>query len=99
MTKLSQGVRILALAGLLSLLSTSIAFSQNINGTISGTVTDSSGAVLAAAQVVILNEDTGASRSLASDAAGRYLAGSLAPGNYRVTATAQGFQTMVRNGI
>ena len=57
------------------------------------------GAELPGAQIVILNTDTGISRTLPSDAAGRYLATSLALGNYRVTVTQQGFQTEIRSGI
>ena len=44
---------------------------QTTTGTISGTVTDTSGAVLPGASIVILNEDTGISRSVPADAAGR----------------------------
>src|SRR6266481_1235906 len=72
---------------------------QTTTGTISGTVKDGTGAVLSGAQVVILNEDTGISRTVQSDAAGRYSASSLSLGRYRVTATKEGFQTEVRSGI
>ena len=68
-------------------------------GTISGTVKDSSGAVLPATKIVILNEETGISRTLESDSAGRYLATSLGLGNYRITGTHDGFQTQVRSGV
>src|SRR5581483_5684355 len=44
-------------------------------------------------------EDTGVSRTLATDSAGRYTAPSLSLGSYRVTATLQGFQTEARTGI
>ena len=81
----------------LSLAST--AFSQAVTGSISGTVKDSTGAVLPGAQVVLLNQDTGFTRTVQSDAAGRYVATSLPLGDYQVTATLQGFQTMVRSGI
>ena len=81
----------------LSLAST--AFSQAVTGSISGTAKDSTGAVLPGAQVVLLNQDTGFTRTVQSDAAGRYLATSLPLGDYQVTATLQGFQTQVRSGI
>src|ERR1051325_4079418 len=68
-------------------------------GTISGMVTDRSGAVLPNANVTMLNEDTGVTRTATSDATGRVAAPSLSLGHYKVTATMQGFQTAVRNGI
>ncbi|MBI4464250.1 MAG: carboxypeptidase regulatory-like domain-containing protein, partial [Acidobacteria bacterium] len=83
-------------AVLFSILS---VYGQVTTGTIAGTVSDSSGGAIPAAQVVILNEDTGISRTLQADAAGRYSAPSLNPGRYRVTASLQGFQTEVRVGI
>ena len=89
----------LALFGLLISLSTAITFAQTITGSISGTVKDSSGAVLPNAQIQVLNQDTGVSRTLQSDAAGHYSALLLPLGNYQVTATAQGFQKEVRSGI
>jgi hypothetical protein len=68
-------------------------------GTISGTLTDSTGAVLPGAKVVILNENTGISRTVQADSAGRYSAPSLSLGKYQVTASLTGFQTEVRSGI
>jgi carboxypeptidase family protein/TonB-dependent receptor-like protein len=76
-----------------------ITLAQVTTGTISGTVKDSTGAVLPGATVVLLNEDTGISRTVQADTAGRYAASSLSLGNYRVTATLEGFQTEVRTGI
>ena len=73
--------------------------SQVTTGTISGTVRDASEAVLPGAKITVLNEDTGIARSVVADAAGRFTAASLAVGNYKVTATQEGFQTEVRSGI
>jgi carboxypeptidase family protein/TonB-dependent receptor-like protein len=76
------------------------AFGQaQTTGTISGTIQDSSGAVLPGASVVILNEDTGISRSVQANAAGHYSAPALGLGNYRVTASRDGFQAEARGGI
>src|SRR5258706_16170993 len=80
-------------------LSASTVLAQVTTGTISGTVKDSTGAVLPAVQVVLLNEETGISRTVQTDGAGRYSALSLSLGNYRVTGTLEGFQTGVRSGI
>lgn len=72
---------------------------QVTTGAISGTVADSTAAVLPGAKVTILNEDTGATRTVQTDAAGRYSAPSLSLGNYKVSASMDGFQTEVRSGI
>jgi hypothetical protein len=62
-------------------------------GAITGTVEDPSGAVLAGADVRILNQDTGAlTRSLKTDANGSFTATLLPVGSYTVTVTSGGFQ-------
>ncbi len=66
---------------------------------VSGTVTDSSGAVVSAADVTIKNADTGAVRSTATDGAGRYQASSLPVGQYEIHAVKPGFSEAVRAGI
>ena len=68
-------------------------------GTITGTVTDASGAVVAAAKVGIVAIGTNASRSLITDSMGRYSSGPLPVGAYRVEVQAPGFQKLVRAGL
>src|SRR5580704_16834130 len=91
--------KVLRIVGLLMFLSGGITWAQVTTGTISGTVKDSTGAAMPGAQVVILNERTGLSRNVETDASGRYEALSLSLGNYRVTVSRQGFQTEIRSGI
>jgi hypothetical protein len=55
--------------------------------------------VLPGASVAILNEETGITRQIVTNAAGRYVAPALSLGQYRVTASLEGFQTEVRSGI
>src|SRR5262245_38486890 len=76
-----------------------LALAQVNTATISGTVHDASGAVLPGVSVVIQNQDTGISRTVSTNEAGRYSAPALGLGNYQVTAQLQGFQTEVRSGI
>src|SRR5580700_5002668 len=90
---------VLRIYGLLVFFSGGITLAQVTTGTISGTVKDSTGAVLPQATVIVLNEETGISRRVATDATGRYSALSLSLGRYRVTGTVEGFQTEVRSGI
>lgn len=72
---------------------------QAVGGSIQGTVTDSTGAIVRNAGVVILNARTGASSELRTDEGGRYRAPLLSPGQYEVHVTAQGFRPIARRGV
>jgi carboxypeptidase family protein/TonB-dependent receptor-like protein len=76
-----------------------IGRAQQTTGTISGIVKDSSGAVLPGANIVLLNEETGISRTTTTNSTGRYTAPALSLGRYKVTASLQGFDSEVRSGI
>ena len=80
-------------------LSAGAAFGQQVTGTILGRVTDSTGAVVPGAMIKTQNSATGFSRTDTTDADGRYLQSNLPLGVYSVTVQAQGFQTLVHNGI
>ena len=58
---------------------------------ISGTLTDPTGAVIAGANVVVTEIATGTAHTVQTDGAGRYLVDGLAPGTYRVEARAYSF--------
>ncbi len=62
-------------------------------GTVEGFVKDGTGAALPGVTVVVKNLDTGQTRDLTTDDAGRYRATTLPPGVYSVTATLSGFQS------
>ena len=72
---------------------------QVATATISGVVSDATGAVVPGATITLRNVETGARRTVTTDATGRYAAPQLGVGGYEVTATATGFQTLVRRGI
>jgi hypothetical protein len=74
-------------------------YAQVSGATLSGTVTDSSGAVIPKVQVSIKNESTGEVRSVTVDSAGLYSAPNLLPGSYDVTASVAGFSTMAQRGV
>src|SRR5947209_3714114 len=86
-------------AVILSLLLPS-AFAQTTVGTgsIVGTVTDPSGAVVSGAKVTITNAGTGQVMNLTTNSSGAYASGALAPGNYKVQISGKGFKT-VNQGI
>ncbi len=74
-------------------------FGQLDSGTISGRVTDASGALVPNAQVVVVNTETNFTSDTQSNAEGLYRVPSLRPGPYRVTVSGAGFKNYVRDGI
>ena len=70
-----------------------------MSASITGTVTDASGAPVPSAGVQTKNLETGATRNTSTDDAGRYLVLSLPVGEYEVRVTKSGFQDAVRSGI
>ena len=78
------------------LLASTELFAQKITGDIEGNVTDSSGAVVPSASVTATNVDTGLVRTANTSGSGNYRINDLAIGNYKITAEAAGFKTVVR---
>jgi len=68
-------------------------------GNITGTVEDSTGAVIPGATVVITNEETGIVTRVQSRADGTYLAMNLVPGQYRISVEAPGFKRFEIRGL
>src|SRR6266566_7465515 len=83
----------------IGLLCPSRLMAQGLFGTISGTVTDSSGAAVSGVRIKVTNVDTNVSKTLTSNGAGIYSANSLNPGNYQIEAGASGFKTAIAKGI
>jgi hypothetical protein len=75
------------------------AFAQSDRGTITGTVSDPAGAVVAAAAVEARNIATGAVYPVATSATGNYTIAQLPAGTYELTVTVMGFKKFVRTGI
>src|SRR6195256_3572013 len=72
---------------------------QVAGGTITGTVVDSSGRLIANANVSITNVATGINRTVTTNEDGLYIAPNLLPASYELTFAAPGFKTEVRSGI
>jgi hypothetical protein len=72
---------------------------QGLFGTISGVITDSSGAVVVGATVQLTHLDTNVTKTLTTNNAGVYSATSLNPGVYRVEASASGFKTAIVSAV
>jgi len=79
--------------------SAALLSAQVVTGTISGRVVDTTGAVLPGATLEVRNVETGFSRTIIADAAGRYAARNLPLGSYTVTSRLDGFRTEVRSGV
>jgi len=85
---------------LLCLLASAASLHAQVStASILGTVTDSSGAAIADATVQVKNIGTGVAVMATSDAQGRFNIPSLNIGDYEVTASKTGFQTVVRKGV
>lgn len=72
---------------------------QNITGTILGTVTDATGAVISDAAVEVRHLETNQAVTVRTNALGAYQAPYLRPGTYRVTVSQPGFKSAVRDGL
>ena len=75
------------------------AQAQVLYGSIVGTVTDQTGAVVPNATVVITNRETGLTRETTTDMAGRYSLVNVLPGEYDLRVSAEGFRTITRERV
>jgi hypothetical protein len=96
--KKSTGLSAIAIMVLIS-LSPRQGYTQVSGATLTGTVTDASGAVIPSAKISIKATATGVIREVSTDAAGFYTAPNLLPGVYDITAIAPGFSTHVQTAV
>ena len=83
------------LAALVTLVIAGAAHAQS-TATLQGAVTDTQNAIMPGVSIAVRNQATGVERTTATDAAGQYVAASLQPGKYTVTAHIEGFQDQTR---
>ncbi len=86
------------LSGLVLLFATALV-AQTFRGTILGTVTDASGAVVSGATVTVHNTNTGVDRATRTSADGSYTVSELQVGTYSVTVSQSGFQSSVTSDV
>ena len=86
---------VLGLALFLSVTSTEAQVTASINGT----VRDTTGAVIAGAEVLLHNNDTTLNRTTTTNDAGYYYIADVQPGNYELKVTGQGFRSAIQTGI
>jgi hypothetical protein len=92
-------IRTLFVLTVLALVCTAIAYSQAVNATLLGTVTDASGAVVANAKVAVTEANTGVSHSSVTNSSGNYTFPDLPPGTYTVVVEAAGFKKETQRNI
>jgi hypothetical protein len=74
-----------------------VGFGQSTSGSVNGTVTDSSGAMIPGAKVVISNAVSGYSRTVIADSGGQFHVSNLPFNPYNVTVTEAGFQSFSKS--
>ena len=88
------------LCSILTILLIPVRIRAQVSGaSLSGTITDPSGARIPNAQVSVEDIATGITRAVTTDAAGFYTVPNLLPNAYRVVVTANGFSTVENSGI
>jgi hypothetical protein len=95
----NRAVATLAVFTLLLLVVATTVQAQVLYGSLTGNVTDQSGAVVSGAKVEVLNTLTGVTQTAITDPNGVYRIQNLQPGTYKVTISAQGFATAVQDNI
>ncbi|HEV3483345.1 MAG TPA: carboxypeptidase regulatory-like domain-containing protein [Candidatus Acidoferrales bacterium] len=93
------GTLLLGVAFLYGFVATDVAVAQVGTGSIQGTVSDSSGAIIAGTSVTMTNTQTGGVTSITANTQGRYVAPDLLVGTYDVQAKMTGFQTQIHTGV
>jgi len=96
---MNQHVRILLCVLWLIVPATVFGQARMTGADVGGVVSDTSGGILPGAVVTVTNVDTNISRSVLTDAAGRYVVPALPPGSYTVKVEMPGFATKTRGGI
>jgi hypothetical protein len=75
------------------------AWAQTQLATVSGTITDPSGAVVPGVSITIVSQGTGLKRSAVTDTAGEYRFAGLPTGDYSLRIQKTGFQSQIREGV
>lgn len=94
-----RSLRNLLVAAFATMLLGTFAFGQTINGVISGTVFDESGAVVPGASVTVRNPNTGFTRTVTTEGDGSFRIAGLPVATYNVRVEKQGFKTSVSENV
>ncbi|MDE3164450.1 MAG: carboxypeptidase regulatory-like domain-containing protein, partial [Acidobacteriota bacterium] len=94
-----RGLRSICALSALCLLGAGYAYSQAVNATLLGTVTDVSGGVVPNAKITALEVNTNVSRATTTNESGNYTFPDMPPGQYAVTVEVTGFKKETRKNI
>jgi hypothetical protein len=75
------------------------ASDQQLPGTISGTVVDATGAIIAGAHVKLSRENQSLGQDVVSDAGGQFSFANVSPGPFELTTSSEGFATQIYSGV
>jgi len=84
---------------ILALLFSSLAFANDVGGSLSGQIKDPSGAAIANANVTLINPGNGAERTTRTNSSGEYYFASVPVGSYELSVAVAGFRLFRRAGI
>lgn len=84
---------------LLLFCSLTVMAQSQTTGRIAGTVTDEKGASLPGSEVTVTNKATGEARTVIADDSGHFIVPLLSPGDYSVSATANGFKKFIADNV
>lgn len=98
-SRFARILKLISLAGLLTCFLAITALGQTTTGTLTGTVTDPTGAVVAGGLVKVTNQETGAERVAETNSNGVVDFQALQPGKYTMTVEAKGFKRAVSRDI
>ena len=99
MMRFEAALKLVCLSLLFSILSVPSAKAQAVYGSIGGTVTDSSGGIVANARVTITDKDRQVIFTTQTDSSGRYDEQHLIIGHYEIKIEAEGFRTVVSSNV
>ena len=99
MTKYTRTAYALALLAIVCLFSSTMARAQSVYGSIFGTVTDKTGAVVPGATVTVTDEGKGTKVTVTTNGTGDYTVSHLIPDTYDVQVVSKGFETSTVKGI
>src|SRR5438309_5877831 len=94
-----RSIQLLSIGVVIALTLSVPTQAQNVYGTITGTVTDTTGAAVTDATVTLTNLATAEKHGVKSSTSGEYTFVNILPGRYRVEGTKSGFKTFVREPV
>jgi hypothetical protein len=94
-----KSIRVFVSVATLTLASSAVLFGQAASSTVTGTVTDNTGAIVPGASVTVTNQDTGFTRTIPTNQSGEYVAEFFPVGRIRIIAQKTGFSTLERTGV